>query len=318
MERSTRSRLRRQGAAVLERGVALGKTARRVTGWGAAALAALALTAPARADITLNEGHGPVRVRVPSSYDGSKPMPLIVLLHPLGTNGAITELYFNSLRALAETEGFLLMAPDAPDGFASFRFWKILPWQDEDSLYLRRLIDAACEELAVDENAISAVGHSLGGVMAYRLACDHPERISAVVSLAGAMLHEPVRHHPRSPVHVLQIHGTKDDLVYYEGSTFTQGARQSVLAWVGMAECGEAEEVAGEPLDLDLSLDGVDTDVMRWSFGCSPYGSGELWRINDGGHIPIPSATFGSNIWSWLRTHRRGVGDEERPRRRGQ
>ena len=56
------------------------------------------------------------------------------------------------------------------------------------------------------------LGHSNGGFMAYRLACEIPERITALASLAGAGLADPGDCRVSDvPVDVLQVHGLNDD-----------------------------------------------------------------------------------------------------------
>jgi polyhydroxybutyrate depolymerase len=53
-------------------------------------------------------------------------------------------------------------------------------------------------------------------------------------------------------------------------------------------------------LDLDSSLDGLETTVTRYNDGCQPGGSAELWTIAEGAHIPQISAVFPENVVEWL------------------
>lgn len=298
----TRIGLRRQGGLTKERRVALGRSARRTLGLAALALAAVSLAAPARADITLDTGHGPVNVRVPADYDGSQALPLVMLLHPLGTSGELTETYFHGLTSLAESQDFFLMAPDAPESWLGLRYWHVMPWETEDSIYLKTLLDAAVSQLNVAPGGIAVIGHSMGAVMGYRLASDYPGTVSAVVSLSGGMVNPLVGFAPQAPVHVLEIHGTADEIVPYEGNWFTQGARASVMQWVGAAQCGELEELVPEPMDMDFLLFGDETDVSRWSSGCNPNGSAELWTMRGAGHVPFPTADMSIEIVRWLQS----------------
>jgi polyhydroxybutyrate depolymerase len=230
-------------------------------------------------------------------------MPLVVLLHALGTNGQIAEAYFH-LGMLSELEGFLLVAPDAPVGWGGLRYWSSVPFGPTDSAYLSGLIEQTCTSLAVDEQQISLVGHSSGAFMAYRLASDNPGMVAAVVSLAGALLPPFLSPAPSEPVHVLQIHGTADNLVPYNGAWFCQSARNTVLAWSRAAGCQAVEEV-GAPLDLDFLRPGVDTDVVRGRQGCAQGGSAELWTINGVGHVPLPTSEMAIEIVRWLQAHRK-------------
>lgn len=51
--------------------------------------------------------------------------------------------------------------------------------------------------------------------MSYRMAYDHSDTIAAIASLAGASHSNLDKPAPASPVHVLQIHGTKDTTIEY-------------------------------------------------------------------------------------------------------
>jgi hypothetical protein len=66
----------------------------------------------------------PVKLYVPSSYDGHTPMPLVMGLGP--NDGSTTFLPYFPLAALAESRGFLWCAPDGgirwPEPWWNFHF----------------------------------------------------------------------------------------------------------------------------------------------------------------------------------------------------
>ena len=76
----------------------------------------------------------------------------------------------------------------------------------------------------VHPGRVYLLGHSNGGYMSYRLACDASDRITALASLAGATFKSPSKCNATEPVSVLQVHGTQDDLVPYEGYASSLGA----------------------------------------------------------------------------------------------
>ena len=90
----------------------------------------------------------------------------------------------------------------------------------DDSGYLRNLIDEIARQLNVNARRIHIMGHSNGGFMAYRMACDHADLLGSIISLAGASFEDPSRCGPSGPVHTLQIHGTADTVVLYNGGDF--------------------------------------------------------------------------------------------------
>ena len=55
--------------------------------------------------------------------------------------------------------------------------------------------------------------------------------------------------------------------------------------------------------DLDGSLPGYETGVMKFNTGCRDGGSAELWTISDGSHGPVYSQTWGAQLIEWLLAH---------------
>ena len=270
----------------------------------------LFLTTTAAAQ-TINAGRGDLPVHVPSGYDSSAPAPLILLLHGYTASGAQQDAYFN-LSGLVDDYGFILVAPDGTEEASDrrSRFWNasgaccnFFGSDVDDVAYLTRLIDAIKADYAIDDTRIALFGHSNGGFMSYRMAHDRSGIIAAMASLAGA----DQSGSPANPVHVLQIHGTADTAIAYEGGTFRDGgahpgARASAEAWARHNGC-TGDGVDTGTLDLDRGLDGFETDVTRYTTGCRAGGSAELWTINGGGHGPAVSDHFSRLVVEWLLAH---------------
>ena len=174
-------------------------------------------------EIFIDLGRGPVRVFVPSTYDPAQPMPLIFLLHGYSSSGNAIEAAWQ-LEPLAEELGFLYLHPDGTEDIFGFQFWNatdaccdLFGSGVDDSGYLRALIDEIRNQLNVNPNSIHFAGHSNGGFMSYRMACDHADVVASIASLAGATFLDPNDCVPTEPVHTLQIHGTNDDVILYNG-----------------------------------------------------------------------------------------------------
>jgi polyhydroxybutyrate depolymerase len=266
----------------------------------------LSITAGVHAgDVVVDAGRGPLTVRVPSSYDPENPAPLVLSLH--GYNGdAVSQEIGMPLLPLVEEYGFLYVLPEGTLNCAGNRFWNATDaccdFEEsgvDDAGYLLALVDEIKAQLSVDDRRVYVVGRSNGGFMSYRMACEHAGTVAAVASLAGVTYLEPDDCSPSEPVHVLQIHGTEDPIVAYEGGCVTfdgfcyppgpycaPGAVQTVETWATYDGCSLDVEI-GENLDIVEGLPGAETTVARYVSGCQPGGSAELWSIVGGRHAPI-------------------------------
>ncbi len=74
-----------------------------------------------------------------------------------------------------------------------------------------------------DSERVYLVGHSNGGFMSYRMACDQSELITGIVSFAGSTWWNENDCAASDSVAVLQIHGTWDTSIRYDGLTPHEG-----------------------------------------------------------------------------------------------
>jgi polyhydroxybutyrate depolymerase len=238
---------------------------------------------------------------VPSTYDGSTAVPLVVLLHGYTSSGAAQESYFR-LTPLAEDREFLLVYPDGTFDPVGSRFWNATDaccnFADagvDDVGHLLGLIDRISDDYAVDPDRIHLVGHSNGGFMAYRMACEHADVIASIVSLAGATYADPDDCDPVEPVGVVQVHGTLDPVIRYEGGVLLgnphPGAFETAAMWAAANGCDGTTEMTAAVLDLDRDIAGADTTVTRFA-GCPDAGRVELWTIEGGSHVPALTEEF--------------------------
>ena len=267
-------------------------------------------------------GDHPTPLVAPSA-GATRPAPLIILLHGFGASGAEQDGYMH-ISAAASGRGAWFSAPDGSRSDSGVRFWNATDAccdadhsGIDDSAYLAGLIEDIEAVAEIDPKRVYLVGHSNGGFMSYRLACDHADRIAAIVSLAGATWSDPSQCRPSEPVAVLQIHGTADDTVLYRGGTTSDvgidmhGARYpgvdaTIAAWSTYDGCqGELVSTANV-VDVDESIDGsagpAEATVFR-AEGCRPGGAVELWKIPGGGHVPELAPTFAEAVLDFLFAH---------------
>jgi polyhydroxybutyrate depolymerase len=243
-------------------------------------------------------------------------VPLVVVLHGYGAAGLGQSVYFG-MTTLADREGFLLAYPDGTVDAAGRRFWRasraccdFAGTNVDDIAYLNAVLDDVQARYRVDAGRVYLVGHSNGGFMAHRMACAASSRIAAIVSLAGATgVDDDYPCAPTSPVGVLQVHGTQDATVRFNGGILTAGeaarypgAQATVDRWRSLQQCGPFAEVA-PTLDLDSAVAGPETTVTR-AASCA-RGGVELWTLTGSAHIPALTPEFARQAWAFLQRHAR-------------
>lgn len=263
---------------------------------------------------SIDLGRGELPVDVPESYSVETPTPLIVLLHGYGSSGTRQTAYMG-FEELVESHGFLLVAPHGTEEASNRapRFWNATKAccnfggsTVDDVGYILAVIDEMKSLFNVDSDRVYLVGHSNGGFMSFRMAREHSGTIAAIASLAGAALSEE-RGAPPHPVHVLQIHGTDDTTIRFEGGEIQDahypGAQESVERWARYNGCRVQGATEDRALDLDAEIEGPESSVTRFDTGCRPGGSAELWTIPNGSHVPRLSPTFAEHVVEWLLAH---------------
>ncbi|MFT5134779.1 MAG: polyhydroxybutyrate depolymerase [Gammaproteobacteria bacterium] len=264
---------------------------------------------PAMAE-TINAGRSDVQLFVPAGYSGVTKTPLVILLHGYTGSGSSIENYLG-FGELVDVHKFFLLTPDGTQGNGfSNRYWNATAaccWFEgpfvDDSTYLANLITEMKFNYNVDENRIFLIGYSNGGFMAHRMAYDHPETIAAIASLAGATPLEMSRPTPKNLVSILQIHGTADDTILYNGGSILgvayPSANDSLEKWAAHNGLALNKTELQEGLNLDRIIPGDETKVTQYD----ESGAVELWTIQDASHEPSFTADFKRNVIKWLLDH---------------
>ncbi|MFI6780053.1 alpha/beta hydrolase family esterase [Micromonospora sp. NPDC050276] len=251
----------------------------------------------------------PFQLHVPVGYDPTRKVPLVVLLHGYGSSGAQQERYFDLLPE-SDRRTFLYAMPNGTTDRIGSRFWNAAESccdvdnsGVDDLAYLERLLDSVESAYSVDAARVYLVGHSNGGFMAYRMACERSMRITAVVSLAGA-LDSNALCTPQRPVSVLEIHGTADATIKFDGGT-RNGHRYSsvdttLATWRRINNCSAKADTSAPPMDLEPRLPDAETGVTSYSAGCRDATRVELWDIRGGSHAPTLNAIFPRRVTDFL------------------
>ena len=222
-------------------------------------------------------------------------VPLILALHGAYGSGAFMERY-SGLSRLADREGFGVVYPDAAG-----TFWRISA-SDSDVRFLDALLDQVLAGGCFDARRVSVVGVSNGGGMAARFACAGDDRLAGLVTVAGAYGSLP-ECRARRPLSALEIHGTADRVVPYEG------IMEWVREWAARDGCPRAARTSRtKPGVLRLQWapcrDGTAVVHLRL------LGGTHAWP---GADPPDPGPAFGvsaaSEAWAFL--HGRTVPQHE-------
>jgi polyhydroxybutyrate depolymerase len=154
------------------------------------------------------------RLYVPSQLPAG-PIPLFVALHG-GTGWGDQFATTNHVEGLAESNGFIVVHPDGVKVVGGRGgVWNggvccgVAARQDVDDVkFIEAVIDRIGDGFDIDPHRVFAFGHSNGGIMSYRLACELPDRIVGIGVVAGTLGVD--RCLPDQPVSVMHIHGDAD------------------------------------------------------------------------------------------------------------
>lgn len=127
-----------------------------------------------------------------------------------------------------------------------------------------------------DAGRVAALGHSVGALMAWRLACTTSFRAAAVVAVAGTRVHpcpDPLLRLP----HVLALHGSDDASIPLEGS-------ERVVPLLGIAP---------------PSVPRITTEVAR-AAGCQVAGPFTWTRCAGGGSVRLAVLPGRGHAWEDL------------------
>ena len=265
--------------------------------------------APVRGVSTIDLGGRQFTIHVPGSYDPAKPAPLVILLHGYTASGARQEMYLK-FTPESERRGFLYAYPDGQVDSRSNRYWNATDAccdlddsKVDDSTYLSKVIEKIQASYRVDAKRVYLVGHSNGAFMAFRMACDHADQITAIVALNGATWHDASRCQPSGPVSVLDIRSTEDQTIRYGGGNIRNNpypsAAQTDADWVRFDRCANRATKA-PAFDLVSNLPGAETKVTRYTTGCAGGSVVEAWTIDGGVHVPTFGPTFASSVMDFL------------------
>jgi polyhydroxybutyrate depolymerase len=253
-------------------------------------------------------------LHVPPSYNGSRPVPLVISLHGAGLWGA-GQQEISRWNAVADREGFIVVYPS---GLASGgpRVWRLAgPGLTRDVTFISDLIDKLSVDYNIDRSRIYANGLSNGGGMSFVLSCTIGDRIAAVGMVSAAHLVPWSWCPDRRPMPMVAFHGTADPSTPYAGgrSWITSKPFPHIPTWT--ANWAQRNRCAPDPVDANVA----STVSRRTYTGCADNAPVVLYTIHGGGHdwpggAPLPEWLSGPPsrgidatkvMWEFFQAHTR-------------
>lgn len=255
---------------------------------------------------------------VPRHRLGARQLPLVLVFHG-GASTPTAIARTSAMHRIGEREGFFVAYPTGYRGKSG------LTWhpsredegpQTSDVDFIRALIEDLGHAYPIDPLRIYAAGFSIGGSLAYELACEASDQIAAIGVVGGTML--APRAAPLRPVPLIHIHGTKDRRVPLRGGRGSATSenndwppvRDGIARWCAFNGCGETPEVTR------FGLEGVTRYLYRGRRDvelCLVEGGGHTWPGSQkdmtpealvGPRLPVFSAS--EAIWRFFAENPRG------------
>ncbi len=259
-------------------------------------------------------------LKIPATLDPAKPAPLLVMLHGFSTSPTAPQDMdeYMAMSPAANARGMIVALPLGTHDTVIDKY----EWNATDSCcgfdtpdandigYIAAMVDEVTAKYKIDPKRIFVLGHSNGGFMAHRLACDEADKIAAIVSLAGGTFKNQKKCAASAPISVLQVHGDADGTISYTGGPPLNvaqlppapGAVETMADWAVKNRCDKTPDTTAPAIDLATDLAGAETTKAIYK-NCEAGVANELWTIHGGPHSPAFGPTWAPAVLDFLMAH---------------
>jgi len=183
-------------------------------------------------------------VHVPAKYNPANPTPMLLSFHGGGAHMEYqaSEKNYGQI-SKSDKEGFVVVFPNGVGKLGD----KLATWNAgtccgaardknvDDVGFVKQIVSNLSGQLNIDHNKVFATGMSNGGMLVHRLACEIPDVIKAVASVAGP--DGTVNCTPKTPISVLHIHARNDDHAVFNGGSGQKSmSKSSITDFVSVPE----------------------------------------------------------------------------------
>lgn len=229
---------------------------------------------------------------VPASYNAGNPAPLVFNFHGYTSNSQ-EQMFYGDFRPIADTAGFLLVHPMGTLDGSNEPYWNS-GWGGtvDDIGFTSALIDTLAANYSVNLDRVFSTGMSNGGFMSYTLACSLSNRIAAIASVTGTMnANQSSSCNAQHPMPVLEIHGTADGTVPYNGNAYMSSIPNAMNYWANFNQCTLTPQITTVP--NTSTTDGCTAEHYLYSNGTNGVDV-EHYKIINGAHTwPGAPVAFG-------------------------
>lgn len=258
----------------------------------------------------------------PQSRSQDKPMPLVLMCHGAIQNG-MSMPRVTGLSKKSDEEGFIVCYPDGTTFLGGpNRFWNATDCcgiaklrKTDDVAFISALIDSVADRFPVDRHRVYMTGFSNGAMLAYRTACEIPDKIAAIAIVSGSMSGK--EKSPVLPVPIIIFHGTDDKCVPFKGGkgfwknlgfpVNRMSVDYAVKFWRGVNHCDfepKAEHFKGfDKTTYSGGKDGSDVVLLTIEGGEHAWPGGRKFLPLEFAPTKCVSAT--DEMWSFFSRHTR-------------
>ncbi|MDB4678202.1 T9SS type A sorting domain-containing protein [bacterium] len=247
---------------------------------------------------------------VPSVYDGSEAVPLVIVLHGLGD--VMSNMAQVGFHQVSDTANFIVVTPQAivDQMLSGSTAWNsgagVGPFSlnpDIDDVgFINALIDTVSDRYNIDQSRIFTTGFSMGGFMSNRLACELNDRVASIASVGGTV-GGALTCTPGQDIPVCHFHGTSDGTVGYgiagggvADNTFGSNVSDWISFWNSNNSCGAAVLEGQFPNTVN---DGYSVDYVEYG-GCTNSSRVVHYKVHGADHVWLPNTQAGSDVFYTL------------------